>query len=896
MIKRWLKGNTSASRKSPVAALLVALLAVSGLVGFAQPANAVTWGPWGVVPYQAQNTGGNITPTDTTVPFAFDEAIKPWNFMSGVTTNTVDVEFEFWYGGFSGGYGSCTAGTVGDFTCPGGITIQTTQPVGGAYTVSAALVQRTNAELPSIGITDSGLFAAAVVVTWTNAGGSNFFDTLTEVHFPADSVTMASAADQLKWTPAGKTMPFGGGVFKPNRVLWTQWTGGGFFVRLAQTLPWAPLTDLLLANSPATPSAAVPTGGGVVRYERDASSTSDCTVDAVTGAMTYATIGTCVVRAFTNGDATYGTAETFKTFNITAAPPTPGVTFTNSTGGGTVPTAPPGTVAPMPDGTGLTPPAGSGAFIDWICTPLGGSPVHVAAGTSYTPTVATTCDAQWTPYPITFGLNGGGGTAPGNTSGVITMPDSTGMTPPAGASFSGNWNCNPGGTVAAGASFTPAAATNCLPVWTPYTVNFDFSTGGGTAPSSLTGVITLPGQGGMTAPTGTAFGGWNCVPGGHYAAGASLTPTATTQCSAQWDVIHVVNFTPGTGTGTAPGNQNSPIASMPGVGTMIAPAGNTFDGWSCFDGTTTTTVAVGAAYSPAADATCTAQWRALPQVTFTTGAGSGTAPNVPAGPVGSMPDGTGMTPPAGQQFNGWVCTPLAGSPVNVAAGAAYNPTVNTTCVAQWSNIPTPPPAVTPIVVQVDNKTIVEGNALPTFTTNVDSDLASLNCGVYAFSDRAFANSLPASALTAAQSPYVIHCAYTAKTGYQVVAYSDGVLNVDQARTLGSDPGVSTAGKHKLVATYYFNGDSPKLRAATIAGLKKLAKKVGHKANVVVSVQGFVKRTAVTSYDYRLSMDRALNIVAYLKKLGVNASFSADSRGIAKENTPKARRAEVTINW
>jgi outer membrane protein OmpA-like peptidoglycan-associated protein len=261
-----------------------------------------------------------------------------------------------------------------------------------------------------------------------------------------------------------------------------------------------------------------------------------------------------------------------------------------------------------------------------------------------------------------------------------------------------------------------------------------------------------------------------------------------------------------------------------------------------------------------------------------------------------MPDGTGMTPPSGQQFNGWVCTPLAGSPVNVAAGAAYNPTVNTTCVAQWSNIPTPPPAVKLIVVQVDNKTIVEGNPLPTFTTNVDSDLASLSCGVYAFSDRTFANSLTTSRLTSAQSPYVIHCVYTAKTGYQVVAYSDGVLNVDQARTPGTDPGVSTAGKHKLVATYYFNGDSPKLRAATIAGLKKLAKKVGHKANVVVSVQGFVKRTAVTSYDYRLSMDRALNIVAYLKKLGVNASFSADSRGIAKENTPKARRAEVTITW
>jgi outer membrane protein OmpA-like peptidoglycan-associated protein len=329
---------------------------------------------------------------------------------------------------------------------------------------------------------------------------------------------------------------------------------------------------------------------------------------------------------------------------------------------------------------------------------------------------------------------------------------------------------------------------------------------------------------------------------------------------------------------------------------MTAPTGFGFGGWSCFDGTTTLSVAAGASYSPAANATCTAVWTALPQATFNTGRGTGTAPTALVLPTASMPDATGMIAPAGEQFTGWSCFDGVTTQL-VAAGVAYNPGANASCTAQWSLLPTPAPQKKPVVVMVNNSTIVEGESLPTLTTNVDSDLSSLNCSVYSRSDKNYSSTLAAHQLTAANSPYVIHCSFVAKDGIQVVAYSDGVLNVDQSRTPGSGAGNGGGtGTHKLLAKFYFNGDSPKLRAATIAGLKKLAKKVGAKVNVVVAVQGFVKRTKVTSYDYRLSLDRALNIVAYLKKLGVRASFSADSRGIATENTAKARRAEVTITW
>jgi len=903
--------SATTGKKLFVSSLLSTILAFSGLVLTAPAAHAVTWTPWDQVPIRSSQVQGMqaILPTDLTLPYAFDAAFKPvepWTVGTGLEINP---EFEFYYGTFAGGYGACADNGGGAFTCPGGITVQTTQPAGNPYTVTAALVQKTNAE--ELAITPSwnptpqpnlDRWSSMVKVTWTSTTAVNFQDTLTEVHFPANSVVMPTGADLLKGFMLGstpyKSMVLAIAGYGSNGTPKTNGYGSGVFALASQTMAWNPNTNLSLGASPATPSAAaIPSGSSpaVVGYYKDPSSTSDCTVNALTGVMTYSTVGTCVVRAVTRGDTTYGLAEKFVTFNITS---TPGVTFTAGTGSGTPPTVPAGNVATMPDGTGMTPPAGSGAFAGWSCFD-GTTTSTVAAGAALTVTAATTCDAQWTPYPITFGLNGGSGTAHANMSGVITMPDGTGMTPPAGKFFDG-WTCTPGGAVAAGAQFTPTAASSCLPVWTGFAVNFDTGTGGGAAPTSTTGVTVLPGQGSMTAPTGTAFGGWNCTPPSpavHYSAGASFTPTATSQCSAQWDVIHVVSFATGSGAGTAPVSQNSPIASMPLQGGMTAPAGFGFGGWSCFDGTNTLSVAAGAPYSPAADATCTAQWTAF-TVTFTTGSGSGTAPTGGPGVIPAMPDGTGMTGANGSTFNGWLCTPGG----LVAAGAAFTPSANSSCVAQWLPLATPAPQKKLVVVMVNNSTIVEGKPLPTFTTNVDSDLSSLSCSVYSRSDKNYSSSLAANQLTAANSPYVIHCSYFAKEGIEVVAYSDGVLNVDQARTPGAGSGngggtgTASAGTHKLVAKYYFNGDSPKLRAATIAGLKKLAKKVGAKVNVVVAVQGFVKRTKVTSYDYRLSLDRALNIVAYLKKLGVKASFSADSRGIATENNAKARRAEVTITW
>jgi fibronectin type 3 domain-containing protein len=72
-----------------------------------------------------------------------------------------------------------------------------------------------------------------------------------------------------------------------------------------------------------------------------------------------------------------------------------------------------------------------------------------------------------------------------------------------------------------------------------YTVSFDRGEGGGSAPSSRTvadgTTITLPGQGDMTAPSGSGktFNGWS-MGGTRYQAGDSYTVRANTLFTAQW--------------------------------------------------------------------------------------------------------------------------------------------------------------------------------------------------------------------------------------------------------------------------------------------------------------------------------------------------------------------------
>jgi hypothetical protein len=168
------------------------------------------------------------------VSFALESAFKPYTQMPGTTSTAIDVEWNFFYGTFAGGYGACTTNsTPGAYDCPGGITVQLTQPVGNPYVVTAVeLVDRTDWSAGDVTpFTAPNDRAASLVVSWTSVTPSNFADTLTEANFPADSIDLPSDADQAfareVFFPEA-AMFHGAAAFTASRQFFTQYTGSLF--------------------------------------------------------------------------------------------------------------------------------------------------------------------------------------------------------------------------------------------------------------------------------------------------------------------------------------------------------------------------------------------------------------------------------------------------------------------------------------------------------------------------------------------------------------------------------------------------------------------------------------------------------------------------------------------
>ena len=137
-------------------------------------------------------------------------------------------------------------------------------------------------------------------------------------------------------------------------------------------------------------------------------------------------------------------------------------------------------------------------------------------GGSYTANAATTMTAQWTTS---------------DTTAQLTLPTPNART---GYTFAGWYTAATGGTSkgAAGAKFTPTAATTLYAHWTGVSYTVSFNANGGTgAPSSQTRVHGTALKLSTTAPTriGHTFLGWATTASAgaaQYAPGASYNPTA----------------------------------------------------------------------------------------------------------------------------------------------------------------------------------------------------------------------------------------------------------------------------------------------------------------------------------------------------------------------------------
>ena len=100
---------------------------------------------------------------------------------------------------------------------------------------------------------------------------------------------------------------------------------------------------------------------------------------------------------------------------------------------------------------------------------------------------------------------------------------------------------------------------------------------------------------------------------------------------------------------------------------------------------------------------------------------------------------------------------------------------------------------------------------------------------------------------------------------------------------------------RATAKVYFESLSSVLTDEGMSTLKALVKKTGKKGVRTVSI-GYVQGTTITANDEALSTQRAKNVAAYLKKLGLKGRFVVRGDGVAKESGALARRVNVTVTY
>ena len=383
-----------------------------------------------------------------------------------------------------------------------------------------------------------------------------------------------------------------------------------------------------------------------------------------------------------------------------------------------------------------------------------------------------------------------------------TAPTKTGYT------FAGWYDAETGGTAINWS--TPFAGTDqtLYAYWTPISYNVTYDSHGGSTASggsttyTIGGSVTLP-----SAPsrTGYTFEGWSTSATGTAISGTTYNPPATGDITlhALWHAIdYTVVFNSHGGSAVADKTYNI-------GGSITKPAdptraGYQFNGW--YDASTGGNLIAwpsGSYAPPTGGITLHAQWTAY-TVTYSNGSYGGTIPSSTSGPVASLPDGTGLTPPSasGYQFSGWACPTGSGT---LAPGSAFTPTSNVTCTAVW--VPTGSNTVT---FNSNYPGANPTNTTSTQSNNVTANLATNGFSIAGYTFAGWSTSSSSSSIAYSQNaPYDfstgstnLYAVWTANT-YTVSFDSQGGSAVDpKTFTTG---GSITAPTSPTRAGYTFNG-------------------------------------------------------------------------------------------
>jgi uncharacterized repeat protein (TIGR02543 family) len=394
------------------------------------------------------------------------------------------------------------------------------------------------------------------------------------------------------------------------------------------------------------------------------------------------------------------------TLYATWAPNTYTITWDATTNGGSVTTASSSYTTAGTAPTAPTPSARAGyTFNGWYSLASNGLKV-VDAGATTTTIADETLYAVWTPdsYRITWDMATNSSGAVSNHVDTFTVgdPQMSAPTPSGrtGYSFAGWFTGASGGSASLQANdpYSPSSAATFYAHWAgeTYTVTYDPNTGTGTASRATdsftvgsTSPLSLPTVGTLTnvvAGVTYVFNGWSEMPGASGAGGTKITGTYSPQATVS---LYAIWVAPGSNTVTYHenyGSNDTGTQSANGVTNLVSSPftrdGYSFDTWTTNADGTGTRYADSESYDFSASIDIYANWTAF-TVTFTAGAGSGTAP-AQRQAVASLPGAGSMIAPSGSTFSGWQC-PLGSA--TLLAGATFIPTANIECVAIWSTNP-----------------------------------------------------------------------------------------------------------------------------------------------------------------------------------------------------------------
>lgn len=486
----------------------------------------------------------------------------------------------------------------------------------------------------------------------------------------------------------------------------------------------------------------------------------------------------------------------------------------------------------------------------------------------YSPTGDQTLYAKWVAgtYTVTYEYNGatGGNTAvsdsytTGGTAITLPIPTKTGYT------FAG-WYEYAHFVVAANSPYTTTASRTLYAKWTAPTYRIDYVYNGATSGNTPAFSNYVFGSAGITLPTpaktGYRFGGWYSDAGLTTAVSSPFTTSAAVTLYAKWIPPLTITFEYNGATAGNTVPSESYLYGDSGI-TLPEPSKDNFvfGGWFSDSGFTNQ---VTSPYVTDVDVTLYAKWVSLAsKVTFNyNGATGGNSSSYKIFSEGDSNFKLPKPSKTGYTFVGW----FSDAALTQAVPVPFTTTAPVTLYAKWM--------ANTYVVEFEYNLATAGDEVKALTYTTGN-----------------------SALTL-PSP--------SRPGYDFAGWFSEYNYVNQV----SSPYVPRAGGHLFAkwvrnagalirANVYFAGDSAVLTTKGKATLLALVKKAKSKDEVQVTVNGFVKQTAgsSTKADYRLSLKRARVIVAFLKANGLKATYVAVAKGLAKEKTAKARRAEVSVTW